>query len=96
VTAQRRHRLTPEQRSMRARLAAQARWARTPRAIERRAATAAARRARREQFERQVLEQYGDELTSAELAAAVASLQAAHMTRMACASSRTRHGTDIR
>ena len=80
---------------MRARVAAQIRWARIPRSHERRVATAAARRARRDQFERQVREQYGDELTSAEVAAAVAALQAAHMTRMAYASSRARYGSGV-
>jgi len=96
VTSARRHRLTPEQRSMRARLAAHARWARTPRTNERRAATATARHARHEQFEQQVRDEYGDALTPAEVAVAVRALQAAHMTRMTYASSRSRHRSDAR
>ena len=83
-------RLTAAQRSMRARLAAQSRWARVPRREDRREATAAARRAQRDQFERQVRDEFGDRLTAAELAAAVAARQAAHMTRMAYAASRAR------
>ena len=77
--------MTPEQRVLRARIAANARWAHTG---DRTAATAPARRARLEQFEREV--DPDGTLPPAERARRTRSAQNAHMTRMALASSRAR------
>lgn len=81
--------MTPEQRVLRARLAAHARWAR---ASDRVAATAPARRARAEQFEHEV--DPDGVLPPAERARRARSAQLAHMARMSLASSRARQRTD--
>jgi hypothetical protein len=81
-------RLTPSQRSMRARLAAHTRWSRTP---DRRAATAKQRAAFLDRFERDV-DPTGS--LSAELRARLAAnARSAHFTRMALASVKARAGS---
>lgn len=78
--------LTPEQRVLRARLAAHEKWAATD---DRRAATAAARQGFAERFAREARERFGD-LPPAELARRAEHLRKAHMTRLALASSKAR------
>lgn len=76
---------TPSERSMGASLAAHTSWARTK---DRKARTAAARRALDERFERLV--DPGREMSPADRAAAVENARAAHYKRMALASVRAR------
>ncbi len=77
--------LTPEERSLRARIAAHERWAHEP---DRAAATAAARSAFDRRFERIV--DPNDELAPAERATRADNAKRAHMTRLAYLSSRAR------
>lgn len=81
--------MTPEaisERSLRARLAAHARWAKTP---DRQSATAAARQANLDRFEKQVAAEHPDldEFTRAKLAD---NLKTAHYLRMAYRSAKAR------
>lgn len=76
---------TPGERRLHASLAAHASWARTP---DRRARTAAARRAVDERFERLV--DPDGVMTPEDRAAAVENARAAHYRRMALASVRAR------
>ena len=78
--------LTPEQRALRARLAAHESWAST---TDRSARTAAARKALEDRFVREARERFGD-LPPDELARRAEHLKRAHMTRLALASSRAR------
>ncbi|MFI7678530.1 hypothetical protein [Actinophytocola sp. NPDC049390] len=81
--------MTPEaisERSLRARLAAHARWANTP---DRAAATAAARQANLDRFEKQVADAHPD-LDPATVAKLADNAKTAHYTRMALASARAR------
>lgn len=80
--------MTPEavsDRSLRARLAAHARWAKTP---DRAAATAAARQANLDRFEKQV--DPTGEMDPALRAKLADNAKSAHYTRMALASARAR------
>lgn len=79
-------RLTPEQRALRATLAAHTKWANTG---DRSAATAAAREAFADRFTREARERFGD-LPPDQLAQRADHLKRAHMTRLALASSRAR------
>lgn len=77
--------LTPEQRVMRARIAASTRWAKES---DRRAATQAARLAALERFAREV--DPNNELDPAERARRAGHAQRAHMMRLALQSSKAR------
>jgi hypothetical protein len=77
--------LTPEQRIMRARIAAHSRWARER---DRHAATEPARRAALSRFEREV--DPNGELPPEQRRKLAQSAQQAHMTRLALASSKAR------
>lgn len=77
--------MTPEQRRMRASLAANEMWARTPDRSQR---TAAARQGALDRFEKQV--DPDGVLSPVERAARAENAQRAHMQRMALASSRAR------
>lgn len=81
------HNLTPEQRSLRARLAAHVSWANT---TDRAARTAAARQAALDRFKRQVDPDYV--LSPAERAERAASARKAHFMRMALLSAKARCG----
>lgn len=78
--------LTPEQRRLRASLAAHERWAGTD---DPAAATAPAREAFQDRFLRLAREKYGD-LPEADLARRAEHLRRAHFRRMALASSKAR------
>src|SRR5689334_15376757 len=78
--------VTPEQRILRARIAAHESWARTPDPAAR---TAAARKAAHDRFERQVREQYPD-LSDDEVARRAEHARKAHMARLALASAKVR------
>lgn len=78
--------LTPEQRTLRARLAAEESWARTQ---DRSARTAAARKAMEDRWVREARERFGD-LPADELARRAEHLKRAHFTRLALKSSQAR------
>lgn len=78
--------LTPEQRTLRARIAACERWARE----DGKANAERAQRGLRDRFRREAAERYPD-LTPAELDRRADSAYRAHMTRLALASSKARH-----
>jgi hypothetical protein len=78
--------LTPEQRTLRAQLAAHESWARTTDPATR---TAAARKAANDRFKRQVRDEHPN-LDDREVARRAEHLRRAHFARMALASSRAR------
>lgn len=78
--------MTPEQRTLRARLAAHESWART---TDPAARTAAARKAANHRFERQIREQFPD-ISDAEVARRAEHARKAYFTRLAFQSAKAR------